>query len=51
MKDTVHTASHWMGVDNCAAQFLDLDIDVECQLAGEVFKPDAKPDKEESVAR
>lgn len=47
---TVHTVSHWMGIDNCAAQFQELDIDANSQFVGDVFKPDAKPARKESRA-
>lgn len=46
---TVHTVSHWMGVDDCAAQFQGLDIDTQSQFVGSVFKPNAQPDQRKLV--
>ena len=48
-QQTVHTASHWIGVDNLAVQFHGLNIDTQTQFAGSVFKPDVQPDQKKSV--
>ena len=48
-QETVHTVSHWIGVDNRAVQFQGLNIDTQTQFAGSVFKPDVEPDEAESV--
>ena len=43
-----HSASHWIGVDNCVAQFHDLDIDTQAQFIKPLFEKNRKPDQVEN---
>jgi hypothetical protein len=43
-----HSTSHWIGVDNCVAQFQDLDIDIQAQFVKPLFEKKGKPDKVEN---
>jgi hypothetical protein len=43
-----HSASHWIGVDNCAAQFHNLDIDTQAQFVKPLFEKNRKPDEVEN---
>lgn len=44
-----YTVSHWMGVDNLAAQFQGLEMESQTQFVGSVFKAGSKPDREEII--
>lgn len=45
---TTHSASHWIGVDNCVAQFQNLDIDTHAQFVEPLFEKNTEPDKVEN---
>ncbi|KAI9550847.1 hypothetical protein GHT06_004657 [Daphnia sinensis] len=40
-----HFASHWVGVDDCVAEFFNLDINKEAQMVKPLFEKSTKPDK------
>lgn len=40
-----HSASHWVGVDDCVTQFHNLDIDEEAQMVKPLFEKSTTPDK------
>ena len=49
IQNTDYSVSHWVGVDNLAAQFQGLEIESQTQFVGSVFKTGSKPDRQEII--